>query len=85
MPLTKLILAPNGFSVVCDKQANIDKLLTDDARAKLAGINLAPVMPPELLAKRTLLVRQVDDSVGGRPDTELLAEINRTQSWARVS
>ena len=42
-------------------------------------------MPPELLAKRTLLVRQVDDSVGGRPDTELLAKINRTQSWARVS
>ena len=85
VPLTKLIPAPNGFSAVCDKQANIDKLLTDDARAKLAAINLAPVMPPELLAKRTLLVRQVDDSVGSRSDSDILAEINRAQPWARIS
>ena len=41
VPFTQLIPTHNGFTVVCDKQANIDRLLTENARAKLAGINLS--------------------------------------------
>ena len=85
VPLTQLIPTPSGFSAVCDKQENIDLLLTDNAKAKLAAINLAPVTPPGLMAKRTLFIRQVDDSIGSRPVEEMLAEAKSKQPWARIS
>ena len=71
--------------MVCDKQVNIDWLLIENALAKLVGINLAPVVPLELLAKQKPLFGQVDDTVSSRPADELLAETNIKKSWNLIS
>ena len=54
VPLIHLTPTPNGFMTVCDKQANVDRFPTENARANLGEINLAPVILSEL--QRTLLV-----------------------------
>ena len=79
-PLTRIQDTHNGFNAYTDKQENIDKLLTPSSIQSLRNISLEPTIPPELRAKRSVFVRQVDHSVGSRA-TE---EIKRDQSRARA-
>lgn len=84
-PLTRLFDSGNGFYAATDNITFIDKLLTDQAFSEFKKINIEPVLPPEVKAKRTIFVRQVDSSVGERSPKDLKSEICRLNSWAKIS
>ena len=69
--LTRLNTADSGYYVITDDIRTIDKLLTDKATKELANINLQPAIPPDIKAKRTIFIRQVDMTVGGRTPDEI--------------
>ena len=83
-PLTRINDTHNGFYAYTDQQQHIDKLLTPASFQSLRTINLEPSIPPELRAKRTVFVRQLDQSVGSRPTDELQAELERNHPWLQV-
>ena len=83
-PLTRINDTHNGFHAFTDKQENIDKLLTPASIKSLRNINLEPSIPPELRAKRSVFVRQLDHSVGSRSTEDLKAELERNHPWLQV-
>ena len=67
-----------------DDIKTIDKLLTPKAKTELEIINLIAVLPPAILAKRTIFVRQVDSTVGGRTANDIRDELVRLQPWLKI-
>jgi hypothetical protein len=84
-PLTRLFDSGNGFYAATDDIKFIDQLLTPRAFSEFAKINIQPVLPPEIKAKRTIFVRQVDSSVGGRSSADLKTEISKLNQWAKIT
>lgn len=74
-PLTKLFDAKNGFYAASDNETTIDNLLTKKARDALRSINLEPVLPPEVRARRTVFIRQIDHHVGNQTAETIKTEI----------
>lgn len=83
--LTRLIDGNNGYIAICQNEMDIDKLLTKDAIEALKRIGLEAKPPAEIISKRSVICRRLDPWLGGHTAEEIKAEINRTQSWARVS
>lgn len=84
-PLTRLFDSGNGFYAATDDVTYIDKLLTDHAFSEFAKINVEPVLPPEIKSRRTIFVRQLDNSVGEHSPDELKTELTRLNPWAKIS
>ena len=51
---------------------------------ELAKINLQPTLPPDIKAKRTIFIRQVDLTVGRHTPDEIKTEIKKLQPWAKI-
>ena len=84
-PLTRHNDTKTGYYAVTDDIKTIDKLLTPKAKTELEKINLIAVFPPAILAKRTIFVRQVDSTVGGRTATNIRDELERLQPWLKIT
>lgn len=83
-PLTKLTDTQSGFYATTDDQQAIDKLTSPKAIDFFKKINLKPVEPPELRSKKTVFVRQVDSSAGGRDAEEIKTELQGKQTWLKI-
>ena len=90
-PLTRLNTTETGYYAIADDIRTIDKLLTNIRTIEirtidklLAKINLQPSIPPDMRAKRTIFIRQVDMTVGRRTPEEIKTEIIRLQTWAKI-
>lgn len=83
-PLIRLTDTTNGFYAVTDDASAIDKLTSRKATELFKRINLTPVIPPDLRAKRTIFVRQLDRDVGSHTVEELKQEITSQQSWLQI-
>ena len=73
-----------GFSVIADNPSEVEKLISSSMVTKLAEIKLKPLPPPELLARRTVVVRGVDELVGSHSAESIKEEISRNDSGVMV-
>ena len=83
-PLTRLHDCPTGFYALTDDIRNVDKLLTETAIQELAKINLKPMTPPDIRARRSIFIRQVDSTVGQKTADDIKTEIQRLQPDVKV-
>lgn len=83
-PLTRLADTQSGFYATTDDQQVIDKLTSAKAIELFRKINLKPVEPPELRSKKTIFVRQVDSSAGGRAAEDIKTELQTNQTWLKI-
>lgn len=83
-PLTKLVDTKTGLFAYTDNQSSVDSLLSKKAISLFAKINLKPSIPPEVRAKRTIFVRQVDDTVGRRTANDIKDELTAKQNWIKI-
>lgn len=60
LPLTGIREVKSGFM----PSRNLNKMLTDEARATLNQIGLVASLPPKIRAQRWVICRQIDSSVG---------------------
>jgi len=84
-PLTKLFDADNGYYALSDDVMTIDKLLTARAKTQLRTINLEPVLPPDVKAKRTIFLRQLDSYVGEHSGHDLMTELTKQNQWLKLT
>jgi hypothetical protein len=84
-PLTRLSDTNNGYYAVSDDVTTIDKLLTDKATTELRKINLQPIIPPDVRAKRSIFIRQIDRSVGTRHADDIKEELEKQQPWLKIN
>ena len=74
-PLIRLSDTQNGYFAIAETENIIDRLLTPKAFTEFAKLNLIPILPPDIRARRTVFVRQVDYSVGSQTAENIKTEI----------
>ncbi|KAF2345558.1 hypothetical protein FHG87_023686 [Trinorchestia longiramus] len=74
----------SGYYAITDEAAAVDKLTSFKATELFTKINLKPIIPPDLRAKRTIFIRQLDSSVGKLTPEEISREIKTQQPWAKI-
>jgi hypothetical protein len=84
-PLIRLTDSRLGFFAITDDAGAVDKLTSPKAQDAFKKINLQPLVPPDLRAKRSVFVRQIDRFVGEKPALEIQEEIQRIQPWLKIS
>ena len=70
-----ILKTPVGFSVITDDPKSVEKILSSGIVSKLEEINLKPIAPPELQARKTLVIRGVDEMVGSHTAEATKTEI----------
>ena len=75
----------DGYLVWCNSDADTDLLFSDHCRGALNTIQCEPQLPPEIKAKRTVILRQVDDSILGRNNEDIITELQGCNDWLKVA
>lgn len=76
-PLIRLTETRAGFFAITDDFNAIDQLTSQKAVQLFRNINLSPITPPDLKAKRTIFVRQIDHYAGSHSAEEIRTEIEK--------
>lgn len=53
----------DGYVTLTRKEEDIDKIFSEDVTKDLSKDNFSPILPPELRAKRTILIFNVDKHI----------------------
>lgn len=60
---TKIITHSDGFVTFTMKEENMDKIFSDDVTKDLHNDNFQQILPPEIRAKRTILIFSVENHI----------------------
>ena len=66
---------------ILEKEKDADTILTQKGIDLLRKMNLKVRVPPELRAKRSVFVRQVDQTAGSHSETEIEIELVKNQEY----
>ncbi|KAF2369110.1 hypothetical protein FHG87_000118 [Trinorchestia longiramus] len=84
-PLIRLTTTRTGYYAVTDDVTSINKLTSKKATTAFEKINLTPIIPSDLRAKRTVFLRQIGADIGLNPTEEIKNEIKRQNGWQIVT
>ena len=73
--LTNLHEIPTGYTAITDSQIQAESILNLEGSNALKAINLTPVMPPSILALRTLTLKSLAEYVTDKTADEIAVEI----------
>lgn len=80
--ITKLIPLSDGFAVIISNDQELDKIFKTSTTEDLEKNNLHPLIPPELKARRSIIIPGVDNHIYNNPEEDIQAEIEDKNSWA---
>ena len=66
--------------VFCNSYDQLDKLFSSDCISALKAIGCFPKIPPQLKARRTVIIRSVDEFIYEKDENEILAEVKLKNS-----
>ena len=76
---------PSGFTVKTDSPRSIDQILAEGFASKLkAELKLTPIPPPEYLSQKTVVVKGIDDVLGGNSAEAIKDEILRNNPELKI-
>ncbi len=78
---TKIVITPDGFVVITKDDEEIDNIFAKKIIEKLAAEDYTPIIPPELRAKRTVLLFNVDEVIHNHQENEIIEEITANNLW----
>lgn len=71
--------------IYCCTPEDVDIIFTPDAISKFNTVDCEPVAPPDLQAKRSLIVKRVDDCIYTQSEIAVKAELLRSNPWMFIS
>ena len=83
-PFTRLFDTGDGYKAICRNNDDADKILSNLGVAEFAKIGITVVTPPEIRAKRSVFIRQLDSSFGKHTAEEIKTELEDKNEWAKV-
>lgn len=84
VPFTRIITTNEGFKVICRNEQDADKILSKEAKNELGKIGLIVITPPETRAKRTIILRQLDQLIGTNSAEDIKQELETENDWIKV-
>lgn len=82
---SQLFVAAEGlYCVICNSEQDADTLLSEPCMLALKTCDCHPIMPPDLKAKRSVIVRKLDSSIYDNTENELKEELQRKNTWLKI-
>lgn len=72
------------FLAYCNSDSDADKVLCQDSIDALSGINCVPVLPLHIKAKRTVIVKRLDQSISENSEADILDELDKQNDFLTV-
>lgn len=82
--ISKVVDVEDGYLAFCSTASDADVLFSSRVQALLSGCSLSCVLPPEVKARRSVIVRGTDNLIYNNEPGEILQEIRTRNSWADV-
>lgn len=82
--VTRVHEAADGYTLICASIDDIDVLLSDRVQDLLTACALVCIAPPQLKARRSVIVRRVDNHIYEHSVDEIRGEVQDKNSWADV-
>ena len=78
---TKILPAPDGFVVVTENEAELDRIFNNTTDKELINNQFTPLIPPELKAHRSVLIFRIDDHIYNNNEESILQELQEQNQW----
>ncbi|MPD02874.1 hypothetical protein E2C01_098481 [Portunus trituberculatus] len=72
---TRIITTPDAFLVLTRTDDDADKIFSSTTLDLLKADNFQPLLPPEIRAKRTIVLRNTDEHIYNNTEKEIEAEL----------
>ncbi len=82
--ITRLIPARDAIIVITGSMQDADLIFSSGKQEKLTEDGFSALMPPTLRAQRSVVCTRLDDLVYEHDANEILDEVEKEQSWAKV-
>lgn len=84
VPLIRIFNTNDGYKAVCRNDDEADKLLNRVAVDLFDREGLSVVMPPEMVAKRSIIARGIDNHIGQATANEILENMKYHNEWMNI-
>lgn len=78
---TRIITTYESFTVLTNSDAELDKIVSKELTKELNKENFNPVTPPELKAKRTVILTRLDDDIYSQNEIDIKEELTNHNQW----
>ena len=78
---TRILSISDGYLVITRTDEDLDRLLSKDILAQLTKMDYTPITPPELKAKRTIILSRLDEFIYSNSEDTLINEIEDKNTW----
>ena len=78
---TTIIATPDSYIVLTETDKDIDTIFQQKCQEELKENNFEPILPPELRAKRTIILFNVDDYILSHNDEDIKDELTQENGW----
>ena len=85
LKLIKPFPVHDGFTIMFESASDVDKLFSDEGLTLLQSENFRAIMPPAILAMRTILLFRTDDILYKHDPAEIATEIEAQNDWCKVA
>lgn len=83
-PIAAFFDTPDGFRAVFRSDGDAERLFTSEAKKELDKVNLTIIAPPEMKAKRTLVIKRLESFIGSKEKDEIKKEIEEQNNWMKI-
>ena len=74
----------NELFVLCNSSDDLDTLFSSGCISELEAVGCKPILPPDLKAKRSLILRRCDDQILNQSEEDIKSEIEKQNDCVKV-
>ena len=82
--ITHVYNTPSGFTVKTDSPRSIDQILANRVSNRLKSLKLTPIPPPDYMSQKTVVVKGVDEILGGQSAEAIKEEILNQNAGLKI-
>ncbi len=80
--ISRIITSNDGFVVLTVTELSADAIFYHDIKQELMSQDFSPVMPPEMKAKKSIIIPRVDDVIYEKKNVvDIGEELTRENTW----
>lgn len=84
VPFTRIFNTNEGYKVICRNENDADKIQSKEAKQELEKIGLQLIIPPETKARKSIILRRLDQIIGTHTAEEIKEEIEKENEWIKI-
>lgn len=78
---TRILTLLESCTVPTNTDADLDKIVSRELTRELRNDNFNPVTPPELKAKRSVILTKLDEHIYGQNENDIKEELAHHNTW----